>query len=75
MYIGELHPTKQYSGTKARFDTEEGRKVVVCFNHHISDFFKAAFKHGLELVLLDEFFDEEDRNNLPRILTMVFKKV
>ena len=26
LYIGELHPFKQYTGTKARFDTEEGQK-------------------------------------------------
>lgn len=24
VYIGELHPYKQYSGTKAKFDTEDG---------------------------------------------------
>lgn len=74
VYIGELHPFKQYLGTKARFDTENGRQVVECFNHHISDFSQNAKKHGLVLVDINEFFDNNDRNEIPRILTIVLKK-
>ena len=74
VYIGELHPFKQYTGSKARFDTEEGQQVVECFNHHISDFTQAAKKHGLVLVDVNEFFDEDDRNEIPRILVVVLKK-
>ncbi len=44
VYIGELHPFKQYSGSKARFATEAGEQVVNCFNHHLSDFVEAAKK-------------------------------
>jgi len=50
VYIGELHPFKQYIGTKARFDTEEGQQVITCFNHHISEFNRAAKKYGLMTV-------------------------
>ncbi len=75
VYIGELHPFKQYAGSKARFETEEGTHVVQCFNHNISDFISAAKKHGLELVKLNEYFDDDDRNTIPRILTLIFKKV
>lgn len=74
VYIGELHPFKQYAGTKARFDTEEGRQVVNCFNHHVSDFVQAAKKHGLSLVDIDEYFDDNDRSQLPRILTLILRK-
>ena len=28
VYIGELHPFKQYAGSKARFETEEGVQVL-----------------------------------------------
>jgi ubiquinone/menaquinone biosynthesis C-methylase UbiE len=73
IYIGELHPYKQYSGTKARFDTEEGRQVVKCFDHHISDFIQIAKKHRLMLVDLNEFFDNE-RIKIPRILTIILRK-
>jgi ubiquinone/menaquinone biosynthesis C-methylase UbiE len=74
VYIGELHPFKQYTGTKARFDTPEGRQEVECFTHHTSDFVQAASKHGLVLVDLSEHFDEKDRATIPRILTLLFRK-
>ena len=74
VYIGELHPFKQYLGTKARFDTDEGQQVVECYNHPISDFIQTAKKHGLALVDVDEYFDNDDRSGIPRILTVLFKK-
>lgn len=74
VYIGELHPFKQYTGTKARFDTENGRQIVECFIHNISDFNLAAKKNGLILVDIDEYFDSNDRKEIPRILTMLFRK-
>lgn len=75
VYIGELHPFKQYLGTKARFETEEGLQIVTCFNHHISDFYRAAKEQGFELLDLQEFFDQNDRNTVPRVLAMVFRKI
>ena len=74
VYIGELHPFKQYSGTAARFETEDGRQVVDCFNHNVSDFIQTGKKHGLSLVNLDEYFDDNDRSQIPRILTILLKK-
>ena len=74
VYIGELHPFKQYQGSKARFDTANGQQVVQCFNHHISDFIQAAKKYGLVLADVNEYFDDGDRNGAPRILTILFKK-
>lgn len=74
VYIGELHPFKQYSGSKARFDTEEGRTIVECYNHHISDFIQAGKKAGLAVVDIAEYFDNDDRNGLPRVLSILLKK-
>ncbi len=74
LYIGELHPFKQYTGTKARFDTEQGRTEVTCFNHHISEFWEAGRLSGLHLVHLGEHFDEGDGNGPPRILSLLFRK-
>ena len=74
VYIGELHPYKQYSGTKARFDTEQGQQVVECFNHHISDFIQTAKKHRLTLVDLNEFFDKNERGETPGILAIILKE-
>ncbi|QHS61213.1 class I SAM-dependent methyltransferase [Chitinophaga agri] len=75
VYIGELHPFKQYAGTKARFDTEAGTEVLECFNHHISDFIRPAKKYGLVVEDINEYFDDNDRNSIPRILTIILKKV
>jgi ubiquinone/menaquinone biosynthesis C-methylase UbiE len=74
VYIGELHPFKQYTGTKARFETDEGLQIVECFNHHISDFIQSAKKYGLKLIELDEYFDDDDKTSIPRILILLFQK-
>jgi ubiquinone/menaquinone biosynthesis C-methylase UbiE len=74
LYVGELHPFKQYTGSKARFETTEGTQVVECYNHHISDFIDAAKKHNFHLIELSEHFDDENKNEIPRILTLLFQK-
>lgn len=74
VYVGELHPFKQYSGTKARFETGQGIQTVTCFNHHISDFIQSASDYGFNIVNISEFFDDDNRKTIPRILTLLFKK-
>ena len=74
IYIGELHPFKQYLGTKARFETEEGTEVLTCFNHNISDFTQSAKKYGFKIVDMNEFFDDNERTGIPRILALLLKK-
>lgn len=74
LYISELHPFKQYNGSKARFETATGAQVVTCFNHHVSDFTDAATANGLELLTLKEYFDDDDRTTIPRLLTLLFQK-
>lgn len=75
IYVGELHPFKQYTGTKARFDTGEGRQEVECYTHHVSDFVQIARQHRLKVVELNEYFDDNDRTGIPRILTILLQKV
>lgn len=74
IYIGELHPFKQYTGSKARFDTEEGQQVVTCYTHHISDFTRAAQKWGFSVADINEYFDDNDRSTIPRIISLLLKK-
>ena len=74
LYIGELHPFKQYAGSKAKFETEAGEQIVTAFTHHISEFTEAAQAHGLTIEEIKEYFDEDDRSNLPRILALKFIK-
>ena len=71
-YIGELHPFKQYQGSKARFETETGTFELECFVHHISDFFDAAKKNNFEIIELKEWFDGDKKTQMPRLLTLIF---
>lgn len=73
-YICELHPFKQYSGSKARFESEEGLRVVECFTHHISDYTNAALISGFAIERIDEWFDGYDRSAMPRLISFIFKK-
>lgn len=73
-YVCELHPYKQYSGSKARFETNEGLHVLECFVHHASDYFNAADKNSFTCERLDEWFDNNDRNGTPRLISFLFRK-
>jgi ubiquinone/menaquinone biosynthesis C-methylase UbiE len=74
VYIAELHPFKQYAGSKARFNDGETEKVVECYTHHISEFIQAAKRHGLLPVDINEYFDDEDTKGMPRILCLILQK-
>ena len=74
IYISELHPFKQYSGSKARFETDLGTETLTCFTHHISEFTTAANNNGLQIVKIEEYFDDDIKKQLPRILTLLFQK-
>jgi len=73
-YICELHPFKQYNGSKARSETAAGTQVLQCFNHHISDYYSAAQANNLVLVQLNEWFDNEDRTSTPTLVSFLFQK-
>lgn len=75
VYIGELHPFKQYAGSKARFETADGTQVVECFTHHLSEFIQTAKKYNLTVTTVNEYFDDGDTATIPRILVLVFTKV
>ena len=73
-FICELHPFKQYSGSKAKFDTEGGTVELEVYIHHITDYLDNAKTNGFQLVELKEWFDENDENGLPRLISFVFRK-
>ena len=74
IYIGELHPFKQYNGTKARYESNEGLQILDCYNHNISDFIQSAKRSGFEIENINEYFDNENRTAIPRILTLFLIK-
>jgi ubiquinone/menaquinone biosynthesis C-methylase UbiE len=74
VYIGELHPFKQYSGTKARFSTDDGEQTVTCFTHHLSDFTLVAKNNSFDILDIVEYFDNNDKTLIPRIITLLLRK-
>ena len=72
-YISELHPFKEYTGSKARFEQNNEQIILDCYTHHISDFFNSAVANGFCCIQLNEWFDEEEKA-LPRLITFLFKK-
>ncbi|WP_281616342.1 class I SAM-dependent methyltransferase [Flammeovirga sp. SubArs3] len=73
-FISELHPFKQYVGTKARYETEEGIQELEVYIHHISEFITNAESNGFKMVELKEWFDGETENEIPRLVSFVFIK-
>ena len=74
LYIGEFHPFKQYAGSKARYNTPNGEQEVTCYTHNVSDFINASKKYNFSLLVLEEWFDDNDKSQIPRILSLLFKK-
>jgi len=74
IFISELHPFRQYEGTKANFKRDGITTEINAFVHHISDFLDAANKNGFELIQLKELWHENDQNKPPRLVTLMFKK-
>jgi len=73
-YLCELHPYKQLQASRARFEHEGELIQLEYFIHHISDYYSAAQKNGLQCVQLEEWFDDNDRTALPRLVSFVFTK-
>ncbi len=71
-YICELHPFKQYLGSKARFEDAGEIIELDVFIHHVSEFITAAKSHDFQVVSLKEWFDDESEK-LPRLVSFVFK--
>lgn len=74
LYIGELHPFKQYHGVKAHFETEEGLFEPLNYTHHVSDFSRAVLQAGLTIVAINEFSDDPADGDMPRILSLLSRK-
>lgn len=72
-YICELHPGKQYAGSRAKFETEEGVHTPEAFVHHLSDYLNAAKTYKFTLLDLNEYFDDPKEENIPRLISLVFE--
>ena len=73
-FISELHPFKQYVGTKARYESEKGIHELKTFTHPISEFTNSAKINNFKLLELSEWSDNEIKNEVPRLISFVFQK-
>ena len=74
-FINELHPFKQYRGTKARFEKGAETIEVEAFIHHISDFTNAAQTNDFKLIKFNEYWHVEDAGKPPRLVSFMFEKI
>ena len=73
-FISELHPARQYLGSKAKYETENGIEELEVYVHHLSDYLNAAKKNKFKIIEINEWFDEQSRNEIPRLISFVFEK-
>ncbi len=73
-FISELHPFRQYRGTKANFQRNQEIVEIPAFVHHISDYISTAKDCGFILEDFKEWWHEQDRDKPPRIASFLFKK-
>ena len=73
-FICELHPTRQYTGSKAKYETENGIEELEVYVHHLSDYLGSAKRDSFKLVEINEWFDHETENEIPRLISFVFSK-
>lgn len=73
-FLCELHPFRQYQGSKANFQREDETTEIPAHLHHLTDFLTAAESSGLSLRNLKEWWHEEDQNKPPRLVSFLFTK-
>jgi ubiquinone/menaquinone biosynthesis C-methylase UbiE len=73
-FVCELHPFRQYRGTKANFAREEETTEIEAFVHDVSDLMLAAKKQGLAMESFEEWWHDEDQSKLPRLVSFMFRK-
>ena len=73
-FVSELHPAKQYFGTKAKYETENGIEELEVYLHHLSDYLNSAKKNSFDIVEINEWFDDQPENEIPRLISFVFIK-
>jgi malonyl-CoA O-methyltransferase len=74
-FVRELHPAKQYLGSKARFEKDDELVSPDCFTHHTSEYFSSAINNGFNCIELMEWFDDNNPKLMPRLISFLFKKI
>jgi len=76
LFVCELHPTKQYMGSQARFEHGGSVTLIPVYLHHLTDFTRAAEQNGFALDELREWWHaDDDRAKQPRLVSFMFRKL
>lgn len=70
-YCCELHPFKQYEGSKAKYQSENGTVELEVYTHHVSEYVGAALSNGFQLAGLKDWFDPGEKI-IPRLISFLF---
>ena len=72
-FVCELHPKKQLSGSKARFEKNGDEIALDVFYHSELEYIKSAEKAGFNLIVKKEWYD--NKKTVPRLISFLFEKL
>jgi len=73
-FVCELHPTRQYAGSRAKYETENGIEELEVYVHHLSEYLHTAERNSFKLIEINEWFDNQAEDEIPRLISFVFSK-
>ena len=71
-FVCEIHPKKQLTGSKARFEINSTEIILDVFQHSEEDYIQSAEKAGFNLLTKKDWYDNE--NDIPRLISFLFEK-
>ena len=71
-FVCEIHPKKQLTGSKARFEINRTEIILDVFQHREEDYIQSAEKAGFKLLTKKDWYDNE--NDIPRLISFLFEK-
>jgi malonyl-CoA O-methyltransferase len=72
LFISELHPFRQYLGSRAQFGRDHETRTIEAFVHNVTDFTDAAAQNGFSVQSIKEWWHKEDVDKPPRLISFLF---
>ena len=72
-FVCELHPKKQLSGSKARFEKNGDEIALDVFYHSELEYIESAEKAGFNLIVKKDWYD--NKKTVPRLISFLFEKL
>ena len=71
-FVCELHPKKQLSGSKARFEENGSEIELDVYYHSELEYIESAEKAGFKLIAKKDWYDNE--KDVPRLISLLLEK-